>query len=157
MQRAYRQFDTIRHIKSSHDRRYDIALNDKGVTREGGRLIREGWPDDKNLERADICFTLFKKNHSKYDTLTFVANYPLLWMRIGSGTINKEFSMYTTSYRITTLRNGYYIVALVDTNNIPIRCFKPIENKKKEHRLKKRIFRKHKRKYKERYGYPNWV
>ena len=156
VQRVCRQFDTIGHISSSHDRRYDIPLNDKRVTREGGWLLREGWPDSKCLERADICFTLFKKNHRKYDTLTFVANYPLLWMRARRTRIDKEFTLDTTTYRITTLRNGYYIVALVD-GNISVRCFKSIENKRKELRLKKRIFRKHKRKYNEKFGYPNWV
>ena len=157
VQRVCRQFDTIGHIKSSHDRRYDIPLNDKSVTRDGGRLLREGWPDCDYLERVDICFTLFKKNHRKYDTLTFVANFPLSWMRVSTGIIHEEFFLDTITYRITTLRNGYYIVALVDFNNIPVRYFKSIENKKKELRLKKRIFRKHKRKYKEKFGYPNWV
>lgn len=119
-------------------------------------MLREGWPDSKCLERADICFTLFKKNHRKYDTLTFVANYPLLWMRARRTRIDKEFTLDTTTYRITTLRNGYYIVSLVD-GNISVRCFKSIENKRKELRLKKRIFRKHKRKYNEKFGYPNRV
>jgi hypothetical protein len=78
-------------------------------------------------------------------------------MRVSTGIIHEEFFLDTITYRITTLRNGYYIVSLVDFNNIPVRYFKSIENKKKELRLKKRIFRKHKRKYKEKFGYPNWV
>jgi hypothetical protein len=146
IQKIYHQFDTIQHIYNYQDdyTRFSIPLNDENISREGWHIIREYFESD-SLRRVDIYFTLQKRNKKTYgyEEISFVANFPIAWIRNRKVIMNENFEHYNIIYRITTLKDNYYLISLGTTK----KYFKSIENKKKENRLKKQVLRKHEKIY----------